>query len=191
MTKQNKIKAHQQRAKIEKHKSSVLFNKVSVFSKKKAFTGLSGKLYRRQNCKSKQTAIKEDVTEERRRLYGGRLRKETEQILENPRSKASTAGAANDKTRRHTIRSTGLRLTAVFLVISDVLFSRRAAQLVQTEVGNLEDPARGHDAVGRLEVAVTMQVSFVQVYHAFDEISDHGRYENRLQLDVVVLENVL
>ena len=76
-------------------------------------------------------------------------------------------------------------------MISSAVVLRGRAQFVETVIGDLKNPARSNDTVGRLEITMAVQVSFVQVNHSFQQIIDQGRDEDVLQFDVVVLQNVL
>lgn len=78
----------------------------------------------------------------------------------------------------------------MFVITDEILF-RRCPQFVQTVVSDLQDPAGCYDAVGRFEVSVTVQICFVQVHHAFEQVIYHRGNKDSFQFDVVVLQNVL
>ena len=57
------------------------------------------------------------------------------------------------------------RLTLVVLVVGPAVQVGGGPQVIQAEVGDLEDPARRDDTVGRLQVTVHRQRRVVQIQH--------------------------
>ena len=77
------------------------------------------------------------------------------------------------------------------LVFADAVFFGGLAQLVQGVVGDLQHPARRDDAVGRLEVAVAVQVRLLQVDHAFEQVVNERRDEHVVQFDIIIFQYIL
>ncbi len=52
-------------------------------------------------------------------------------------------------------------------------------------------PARIHQAVGTLQVAMGMEVGFVQIFHAFYHVSHKRKLEIFLQPNIVIHDDIL
>lgn len=82
-------------------------------------------------------------------------------------------------------------LTPVILMLADGVVLGALPELVQSEVGHLQHPAGGDDAVGRLEVAVAHQGGTVYENHCLYQVVHQRRFEHHVQLNVFVFYNVL
>ena len=72
-------------------------------------------------------------------------------------------------------------LTAVIGVFPYVIL-RPLEELMQPEVGDLEDPATVHHTVGRLELAVGLDLAVVQVDHALCTKHTHTHHRRGQRL---------